>query len=85
MFRWMIPTAIWLMVLPVFAQEPKPPILTPEEQKLAGEAMRLHREGGELYGRGKAADAVAKMRQALEMYQKLFPAAKYPTDTPNPP
>ena len=78
MFRRMIPTLILLAALPAFAQEPKPPQLTPEEQKLAAEATKLNEEGMQLYERGQPAAAVEKMRQSLEIYQKLYSAAKYP-------
>ena len=56
-------------------QEPKPPKLTPEEQKLAAEAAKLNREGAELFDRGKFAEAAVRTRQALELRQKLYPAS----------
>ena len=42
-------------------QEPKPPQLTPEEQKLAAEALKLNDEATQLYQRGKPAEAVGDM------------------------
>jgi CHAT domain-containing protein/Tfp pilus assembly protein PilF len=65
------------------ADDPKPPMLTPEEQKLAAEATRLNREGILLYQQGEPAAAVAKMREALDIRRKLYPASKYPDDHPN--
>ncbi|GEM_PF-832942 len=49
-----------------------------EEAKLAAEAVTLDREVDQLYQRGQAAEAVAKMRQALAIRQKLYPVSKYP-------
>src|SRR5688500_10005304 len=55
---------------------------TPEEQKLADEAKALTREGFQLYQRGQPAEAVAKVRRALEIRQKLYPESKYPEGHP---
>src|SRR5262249_20014670 len=63
---------------PLLAQEPKPPALTPEERKLAADAWKLDAEGTQLYRQGQAAEAVAKKRQALQIFQKIYPTAKYP-------
>jgi tetratricopeptide (TPR) repeat protein len=63
---------------PAFAQEPKPPELTQEEQKLAAEAKRLNDEGIELFRAGQPAEAVDKMQQVLEIRRKLYPESKYP-------
>jgi len=60
------------------AQEPKPPELTPEEQKLAEEAKRYSREAVQLYQRGQATEAIAKAQDSLSIRQKLYPASKYP-------
>jgi tetratricopeptide (TPR) repeat protein len=68
---------LWLSAAALPAQEPNPPVLTPEEQKLAAEATRLDRAALQLYFQGKA-EAVATLRQSLEILQKLYPAAKYP-------
>jgi CHAT domain-containing protein len=71
------------IVTPAFADEPKPPMLTPEGQKLADEATKLHDEAFQLYQQGKAADAIVKVRQALEIRQKLYPTAKFPDGHPD--
>jgi len=60
------------------------PRLTGEEETRA-EAEKLDGEVGQLFQRGQAADAVVKAHKALEIRAKLFPASKYPTDTPTSP
>src|SRR5262245_27813068 len=65
------------------AQEPKPPALTPEEQKLAAEAQKLNEDAGQLFQRGRPAEAVDKMKQVLEILKKLFPESKYPDGHPD--
>ena len=60
------------------ADDPKPPKLTPEEQKLEAEAVKLNNEAMQLYQRGQFAEAVVKTRRALEIFQQLYPASKYP-------
>jgi CHAT domain-containing protein len=80
--------AIAIMLLlsigaPVFADEPKPPELTPEEQKLADAATELNRVGFEAWREGRYVDALPKMRQALEIRQKIYPATKYPDGHPD--
>jgi tetratricopeptide (TPR) repeat protein len=60
------------------ADDPKPPMLTPDEQKLADEATKLHLEGVQLYQRGRPAEASVKLQEALEMRKKLFSASQYP-------
>src|SRR5262249_22747693 len=73
----------WLLFAgAIGAQEPKPPTLSPEEQKLAGEATKLNLEGFQLYQQGKPAEAVEKMRRALDIRRKLYPAATYPDGHP---
>jgi CHAT domain-containing protein/tetratricopeptide (TPR) repeat protein len=67
-----------LLIAPSVAQEPKPPMLTPEEQKLAEEAVKLNADGAQLYQQGKPALAVEKWRRALSLREQLFPPAKYP-------
>ena len=69
MFACLITTTIGS----VRGQEPKPPQLTPEEQKLAAEAEKLDRELVQLYQRGQAARAIVKAREALEIRRKLYP------------
>src|SRR5437879_1230836 len=79
-FRPVVPALllVWLVGAALVAQEPKLPELTPEEQKLAAEALKLNEEAGQMYQQGKAAQAVAKLRQSLEIYQRLYPVLKYP-------
>jgi hypothetical protein len=74
---------LWLGVAALTAQEPKPPLLTPEEQKLAAEATRLDRAALPLCLQGRSAEAVATLRQSLEIRQKLYPKAKYPDGHPD--
>jgi CHAT domain-containing protein/tetratricopeptide (TPR) repeat protein len=70
---------LWFVLSPAApAQESKPPTLTPEERALAAEAAKLNAEGERLYQQGRAAEAVAQMRQALEIRRRIYPAAKYP-------
>jgi CHAT domain-containing protein len=71
-----------LTVRPIVAQEPKLPELSPEEQKLADEATKLIGQGQQLYQRGRTAEAIVLVRQALEVRQKAFPASKYPDGHP---
>ena len=54
----LIALAFLLIAPPALADEPKPPELTAEEQKLAAEAEKLDQEGVQLYQRGQAAAAV---------------------------
>src|SRR5262249_13140279 len=63
-------------------QEPKPPALTPEEQKLAAQAEKLNNEGTQLFDQGKFAEAVVRTLRSLELRQKLYPASKYPDGHP---
>ncbi|MFL5340156.1 MAG: CHAT domain-containing tetratricopeptide repeat protein [Gemmataceae bacterium] len=72
-----------LIIAPAIADEPKPPELTPEEQKLAAASRKLNQEGVQLFHRGTAAEAAAKIRQALEIRRKLYPASKYPAGHPD--
>jgi tetratricopeptide (TPR) repeat protein len=75
--------ALWLSGAALTAQEPNPPVLTPEEQKLAAGATKLDRAALQLYLQGKSAEAVAPLRQSLEIRRKLYPAAKYPDGHPD--
>jgi hypothetical protein len=75
--------ALWLSAAALTAQDPNPPVLTPDEQKLAAEARKLNRDAVQLYHQGKAAETVATLRQLLEILQKLYPAAKYPDGHPH--
>jgi CHAT domain-containing protein/Tfp pilus assembly protein PilF len=59
------------------AQESKPTDLTAEEQKLAADTKKLNDEAQQLYRRGKYADAVERLREALALNQKLYPVARY--------
>src|SRR5262245_61131984 len=56
-----------VIALPAVAGEPKPPMLTPEQQRLADEATRLSAEGNRLYQAGRYADAAASLRRALDI------------------
>jgi len=69
--------------LRALAQESKSAALTPEERKLAAEAVQLDREVGQLFQRGQAAEAIAKAREALKIRQQLYPASKYPDGHPD--
>lgn len=81
--RGIVVLMLSLAFAPTPAQEPKPPVLTPEEQALAAEAERLNDEAVQLYERGRPAEAVAKMRQVLALRQKLYSATKYPDGHPD--
>src|SRR5689334_17612780 len=88
----MMPTIRWLLAAlvltvtargAVLAQEPKPPTLTPDEQKLAAEGLKLNDDAIQLMRQGKPAEAVAKLRTTLEIVQKLYPTSKYPDGHPD--
>src|SRR6188508_3194667 len=83
MFRRMLPPLILFMALPACAQEPKPPMITPEEQKLAAEADKLHFDAFFFYQRGQTADAVSKARASLAIRRKIYPVATYPDGHPD--
>jgi len=83
MIRRMMATLLLLVALPALAQEPKPPQFTPDEEKLAAEAVKLNGEGFQLFQRGYAAEAIVKARDALEIRRKLYPAAKHPDGHPD--
>ena len=68
---------------PAVADVPKLPLLTPEEQKLADEAATLNGEAVQSYRQGRPAAAIAKVRQAVEILRKVYPAAKYPDGHPD--
>ena len=59
------------------AQEPKPPQLTPEEQKLAAEATKLAAECERLFDQAKYSESMETMRKVLTIREKLYPASKY--------
>jgi tetratricopeptide (TPR) repeat protein len=82
-FIHLVPLILFAIATPARAQDAKPPMLTPEEQKLAAEAKKLNDEGVQLYRQGRPAEAVAKMKQVLETYQRLYPAARYPDGHPD--
>jgi len=65
------------------ADEPKPPQLTPEEQKLALDAVTLIGEAFQLNQRGRAAEALGKARAALAIRETLYPPSKYPDGHPD--
>jgi CHAT domain-containing protein/tetratricopeptide (TPR) repeat protein len=73
---------LWLSGASLLAQEPKPQELTPDEQKLAAEARKLDAEAALQYRQGKAAEAVAKLSQSLEIVQRLYPRSKHPDGHP---
>jgi CHAT domain-containing protein len=60
------------------ADEPKPPELTAEEQKLAAEARRHSHEAMRLHGEGRYARALEECREALALLRRLYPEDKYP-------
>src|SRR5262245_66158019 len=67
-----------------FAQDKEPKELSFAEQlSLQLEATKLKAEAILLYQRGQLAEVVDKLRQTLEMRQKLYPAAKYPDGHPD--
>jgi len=68
-----------LVPLAVVADEPKPPMLTPQEQKRELEARTINDEGVNLFQSGQPAEAIAKLRRSLEIRRELFPASKYPS------
>jgi CHAT domain-containing protein len=71
------------LVRPISAQEPKLPALSPEDQKLADKATKLNSEGQQLYERGRPAEGIVLVQQALEIRQKIYPTSKYPDGHPD--
>jgi CHAT domain-containing protein/tetratricopeptide (TPR) repeat protein len=68
-------TAALLLSLGAWAADP----LTPaEREQLQKKATELNREALQLYREGKIAEALAPARQALQIRQRLYPAAEYP-------
>src|SRR5579864_641988 len=61
-----------------FAQEPKPPEITPEGQKLAEHAKRLRVEGRFLHDNEKFAEALRKETEALRILEGVYTKEKYP-------
>src|SRR5947208_14812529 len=68
--------------LPLQGQEPKPPALTPEQQQLAGEARKALAEGQASLRSGNLGEAIPKLRRSVELFRKVYPAAKYPDGKP---
>src|SRR5687768_2370772 len=70
-------SAVILMCVPLcYAEEPGR--TEAGRQKLAAEAKRLQAEGASLARSGKAAEAIAKLRQSVDAYRKAYPAAQCP-------
>jgi CHAT domain-containing protein/Tfp pilus assembly protein PilF len=62
----------------IVAQDTTPPELTPEEKKLAAEAMKLDEDSEEVFKQGKPAEALAMLRQSLQILQRVYPASRFP-------
>jgi len=77
---WMRVTAVIVLFaaigIPISADEPKE-MPKEERQKLEMEAKRLNAEGVQLFDDGKIAAAVAKTRQALTIFRRLYPEAQF--------
>jgi CHAT domain-containing protein/tetratricopeptide (TPR) repeat protein len=61
-----------------FAQEPKPPELTPEEKKLVEQAKKLRFEGRFLHHSEKFPEALQKETEALRILERIYTKEKYP-------
>jgi CHAT domain-containing protein/tetratricopeptide (TPR) repeat protein len=61
-----------------FAQESKPPELSPEEQKLVEQAKKLRVEGRLLYDSEKYPEALRKESEALRILERIYTKEKYP-------
>jgi CHAT domain-containing protein/tetratricopeptide (TPR) repeat protein len=86
MRRFLLPLFSLVLVTSLpnsFAQEPKPIVLTDEERALEAKALRLNADGERLLDQGDPKAALAKLRESLEIRQKLFPESKYPNGHPH--
>jgi CHAT domain-containing protein/Tfp pilus assembly protein PilF len=54
------------------------PALTAEQQRLLQEARKLQAKGVALYGRAQLPAATDRLRQALDLYQRVYSRDKYP-------
>jgi CHAT domain-containing protein/Tfp pilus assembly protein PilF len=75
----------WLLLaLPLLgAAPPGKDSLAEKRRRLARAAEGLHTRGWQHYQRGQLADAVALTRRALALWQKRYPAARYPQGHPH--
>jgi CHAT domain-containing protein/tetratricopeptide (TPR) repeat protein len=64
------------------AKEP-PRQPTAEEQRLAKQAEALNAEGERLHGEGKYAEAIERLRHALDIRRRLYPKERYPQGHPD--
>jgi len=60
----------------------QPAALTPEQQQLRQEALKLNQEGVALYNQARLPEATDRLRKALERFQQVYPRDKYPTGHP---
>src|SRR5262249_10888864 len=59
------------------------PLTKEERARLEGEATRLSREGFDLHGAGRYAEAVKRMEQVLAIVRRLYPAEAFPGGHPH--
>jgi len=60
----------------------QPAELTPEQQQLRQEALKLYQEGEALYIQARLPEATDRLRKALERSQQVYPRDKYATGHP---
>src|SRR5262245_40954450 len=78
MFRIALLLLSIMVTVSAGAQEPKPPVHTPEENELAETANKRIAEASRAYHARRFDEAEAGFRETLKIRQKLYPKAKYP-------
>jgi CHAT domain-containing protein/Tfp pilus assembly protein PilF len=66
----------WALAVGMLHAE-EPPALTAEQQQQLRDAAKLHAEGIALYGQARLSEATDRLRQALELRQRVYSRDKY--------